>query len=72
VSTWRFTPCAPAPIATTSNKLVEASAITGQAFDAPNGVIVPRSYPVASLASSALGSERRLTPRCDRSFGHSI
>jgi hypothetical protein len=49
-----------------------ASAITGHAFDEPNGVIVPRSYPVAVFASSASGSESRLTPRWVRSFGQSI
>jgi len=34
--------------------------------------MVPRSYPVASLATWALGIDRRLTPRSDRSLGQEI
>ena len=38
-----FTPLAPPPMATCSRAMIEASAITGQARLAPNGVIAPRS-----------------------------
>ena len=51
----RFTPWAPPPIATSSVPDTLASAITGQAVDAPNGVIVPRSYPVAALRLVGVG-----------------
>ena len=42
-SRWRLTPCAPPPMATRSRPAAEASRMTGQARDAPNGVIAPRS-----------------------------
>ncbi len=65
------TPCAPAP-SDTVRPVIVASATTGHAVVDPNGVIVPRSYPVTSSAVAASGIESRLTPRCARSFGHEI
>ena len=64
-------PVRPAPIDTVRPVIV-ASATTGHAVLDPNGVIVPRSYPVTSRAVAASGIESRLTPRCARSFGHEI
>ena len=49
-----------------------SSAITGQGLADPNGVMVPCSYPVACLAASASGMDRRLTPSSRRSFGQEI
>ena len=49
-----------------------ASAITGNAVRLPSGVIVPRSYPVTSRASSAGGIDSRFTPSSARSLGQAI
>jgi len=60
---WTLTPCAPPPIATIGRSTIEASTITGQSRLEPNGVIVPRGYPVTVCASSWSGSDIRFTPR---------
>ena len=65
------TPCSPAP-SVISRPTRWVSATTGQACDEPNGVIVPRSYPVAALATAASGSDSRLTPSVARSFGQEM
>jgi len=59
-STVRATPCAPPPIEIALPATVW-SATTGQARLEPKGVMVPRSYPVTSLATWAVGIDRRLT-----------
>ena len=51
---------------------IESSTITGQSPRDPNGVIVPRSYPVAARAISASGMDSRFTPRRVRSLGQEI
>src|SRR5262245_9256299 len=43
--------------------------MTGHDLAEPNGVMVPRAYPVAALATSASGIDSRLTPSTARSFG---
>src|SRR6201996_2223434 len=70
-STARATPCSPAP-RVISRPRTRSSAMTGQAVVAPNGGIVPRSYPVACRATSALGMDRRLTPSSWRSLGQEM
>jgi hypothetical protein len=55
-----------------SRPRIRSSAITGQGLTDPSGVIVPRSYPVACLATSASGMDRRLTPSSPRSFGQEM
>src|SRR5215813_13326295 len=64
-------PCAPAPRVILRPR-TRSSAITGQGLADPNGVIVPRSYPVACLATWASGMDRRLTPSSRRSFGQEM
>ncbi len=49
-----------------------ASATTGHGVVEPNGVMVPRSYPVTSLAVAASGIDMRLTPSRARSLGQEI
>src|SRR5215467_14451196 len=67
----RARPCSPAPRVILRPR-TRSSAITGQGLADPNGVIVPRSYPVACLATSASGMDRRLTPSRRRSFGQEM
>src|SRR4029077_18193892 len=67
----RAKPCSPAPRVMVRPR-TRSSAITGQGLADPNGVIVPRSYPVACLATSAAGRDRRLTPSSRRSFGQEM
>jgi hypothetical protein len=70
-STARARPCSPAP-RVISRPRTRSSAITGQDLTDPSGVIVPRTYPVALLATSASGRDRRLTPSSRRSFGQEM
>jgi len=64
-------PCSPAPNETRFPTM-DASAKTGQAVVEPRGVMVPRSYPVASSATSLSGSCSLFTPTTARSFAHAI
>jgi hypothetical protein len=52
--------------------VTEASITTGQARVEPNGVIVPRSYPVTASAVAASGMDSRDTESSDRSRGQEI
>src|SRR5215472_12035508 len=67
----RARPCSPAPRVIVRPRM-RSSAITGQGLADPNGVIVPRSYPVARLATSASGRDRRLTPSSALNFGQEM
>src|SRR6516225_474898 len=67
----RARPCSPAP-RVISRPRTRSSAITGQGLADPNGVIVPRWYPVACRATLASGMDRRLTPSSRRSFGQEM
>ena len=64
------TPWPPAPIDTVRPVIV-SSATTGQ-WVAPNGVMVPRSYPVTARAVAESGMDSRLTPRWARQLGQEI
>ena len=75
--TARAAPCSPAP-RVISRPRMRSSAITGQRLTDPSGVIVPRSYPVACLATSASGQGQaadaqqcpQLRPGDDAVAGH--